>query len=394
MGSMTPHNQETGPPGPPGTSSAWGRVLDAAGNPLPDARVYWVDASRAGTRAVSWLHAHPVAHTDESGTFFAQDLPPGPCILVPDFKGMGVVGETLRIDRGNLVTLPTAGEDLLLRFPVTPRNFGHVHGTVRDPEGNPVAGLPLGLAVPDRGDDYQVTTGTGDRGEFAFPLLLPGDYLILVPATLHHLGGASPVEVRGGRQEKVGIGLHRRPPGGPTYSVEIRVEDPLGAPVAGARVDIKAPGHFFPPIPTGEDGVARAQGLPVRPVAAGVLAPGFRPMGLGWPGETDETEFGGTLSLHRVARCRVLVVDAATDRPLRNANIHLVHDGNNGWKWTGMPFPDTDAQEFDVVPGEVTIQVECPGYRPHESMETVLLYGPEDPIVVRLHRGGHDAPAA
>jgi len=391
-----------GPP-PHGSSDSldlWGRVLDAADAPLPGAKVYWVPDEHAGTKFTSWLHAHRVGFTDEAGAFFAQHLPPGPCLLVADFQDMGVLEGRLRIDRGTRLTLPPpeGGGDLLLRFPVTPKSLGRVHGTVLDSKGAPVPGFPVFLLAPDRGDDFQRVAVTDAEGAYMHPWLLPGPYVLALPGSLRHLGGNQPFEVVAGRTSKVGVRLHPRPDNAGlsparTYSVSMRVEDPLGMPVAGALVEIQAPGHVFPPLVTGADGMARAEGLPVRPVAAGVKAKGFRPMGLGWQNpDESETEFGGTLSLHRVARCRVLVVDAASGRPLRHANIHLLHDGNDGWKWTGLPFPDTDVQEIEVVPGEVTIEVECPGYRPHESRETVLLEGPEDPIVVHLRRNDAGTP--
>lgn len=391
------------PPEPDGSPSSapypglsvWGRVLDAGDAPLPGAKVYWVPDEHAESKFTSWLHAHRVGFTDEAGAFFAQHLPPGPCLLVADFQDMSVLEGRLRIDRGTRLTLPPpeGGGDLLLRFPVTPKSFGRVHGTVLDSEGAPVPGFPVFLLAPDRGDDIQRVAVTGADGAYMHPWLLPGPYVLALPGSLRHLGWNQPFDVVAGRTSKVGIRLHARPespgfPSAPTYSVAMRVEDPLGMPVAGARVDIQAPGHVFPPIVTGADGMARAEGLPVRPVAAGVQAKGFRPMGLGWQNpEASETEFGGTLSLHRLASCRVRVQDASTGRPLRHANILVVHEGNNAWKWTGTSEQTADAQEFEVVPCEVHVQAACPGYRVGEARATVPEMGLGEEIVVALTRG-------
>ena len=379
--------------GPSRTLDLWGRVLDAGDAPLPGAKVYWVAAEHSGTRTVSFLHAHKVAFTDEAGAFFARGLPPGPCLLVADFQDMSVVGETLRIDRGTSLTLtpPEGREDLLLRFPVTPRSFGRVHGTVLDSKGAPCPHFPVILAAPDRGAEFQRLALTNAEGAYIHPWLLPGQYVLAVPASIGHLGGGQPFEVIAGRDSKVGLKLHARPPG-PTYSVEMRVEDPLGAPVAGARVDVQAPGHFFPPVITAEDGMVRVRGLPVRPAAAGVIARGFRPMGLGWPPSETETEYGGTLSLHRMAFCRVRVENAATGRPLRNSNILVVHEENNNWKWTGTFEQPANSQEFEVAPGEVHVQASAPGYRVGEARAMVPEVGLGEDIVVALQRGSDAGP--
>jgi hypothetical protein len=224
--------------------------------------------------------------------------------------------------------------------------------------------------------------------------LLPGKYVLAVPGTTRHLGGAQPFEVQAGRVSKVGLRLHPRPPGGPSFSVEMKVEDPLGAPVTGAFVEIQVPGHFVPPIVTGEDGMVRARDIPARPVAAGVQARGFRRMGIGWQQpDPGETEFGGTLSLHRLALCAVRVVDRVTGRPLRQANILVVHEGGNAFQWTGTHEQTTDAQEIEIVPGEVHVQAACPGYRTGEARASVPEIGLGEEIVVALERGT-DAPPA
>src|SRR5688572_1642507 len=112
------------------SSSLWGRVEDAAGDPPPRSIVYWIAGDHRGPALP--LDLHPLAKTDEAGRFFAQDLPGGDCLLVADCEAYGTGVQGARSSQGLRVTLPLPeGEkEVVLRYPLSRKSFLRIHGTV------------------------------------------------------------------------------------------------------------------------------------------------------------------------------------------------------------------------------------------------------------------------
>jgi hypothetical protein len=156
-----------------------------------------------------------------------------------------------------------------------------------------------------------------------------------VMGTQRYLQGVMPVEVGAGKKVEAKIGLHRRP-AGPRHAVRVRVEGPLGLPIPGAKVVLRAENYASPALECGPDGAVEGTGYAVRPVAALASAPGFWPAGSavspGEPGIPTEV----TVTLQEATLLRVTARDGATGRPLRYANYLVVSGGAEHWYWGGV----------------------------------------------------------
>jgi hypothetical protein len=368
--------------------SLWGRVVDGGGTPLPGAELFWVDDEHARGATAALLHVHKVGQADAEGRFWASGLPEGPGVLVPDFQRIGVGEDQVRLDRGTRLTLPMAegSDDLVLRFPVTPKDFARILGTVYDTvDGTPVAGHPLVLVDVEGGRKFKREADTGADGSFQFPWLPPGKFLLAVMGTHRYLTGAMPAEVAAGKKVEARIGLHRRPEG-PRHAVRVRVEGPLGLPVPGAKVILRAENYATPALECGPDGSVEATGYAVRPSAVLASAPGYFMGAAAVPPEDPGGAVEVTVSLLEVARIRVSPRDAATGAPLRYANLFVKAGGAEHWWWGGVlpppGAPAPDFTEFAVPPGPVAIHADSPGYR--EARRVVEVPPGDDPTLVTV----------
>ena len=385
---MEADSRPGGIPPKPGSLSLWGRVVDAGGTPLTDAELFWVDEEHSKGETADLLHVHRVGQADAEGRFWAWGLPESPGILVPDFKRIGFGEEKVRLDRGTRLTLPMAegAEDLVLRFPVTPQSFARILGTVYDNEDkSPVAGHPLLLADSKGVPLFKSDIETGKDGSFVFPFLPPGKYLLAILGTHRHLQGVMPVEVAAGKKVEAKIGLHRRP-AGPRHAVRVRVEGPLGLPIPGAKVVLRAEDYATPALECAPDGSVEGTGYAVRPVAALASAPGYWPAGVAVPPADPGVPVEVTVPLKEAVNLRVTARDAATGAPLRYANFLVTSAGSDHWYWGGvLPPPGTPAPEFAeflVLPGPVTIQADSPGYG--AAKRVLEVQAEDEPPVVRI----------
>lgn len=345
--------------------SVWGRVIDANDKGVPGAEVYWVGAQHAGAESVPLHETHWVALADAEGRFWAPGLPPGLCLLVPDFKRVGVAGDRVSLVHAMRVELPLPEGELIVRLPFSNRTFAMVKGRVYDEtDKTPTAGQLLAILDPEGGKRYKREVLSGADGSFVFPLLPPGRFIFAVFGTERHLEGAHPIELAGGGTATVQIGLHRRPTS-PLHVVRVRVEDELALPVVGAPVQFVAPNFQTRVVPADSEGIAEAS-LPVRPesVLVGVLE--FSPRGAFVPQGEPDVPTEVTISLQRTVPLRVAVRDAATGKPLRHANVCVSHGGGDYWNWGGVlpppGAPEKDHSEVRVLPGRVTVRAESPGY--------------------------------
>lgn len=366
-----------------GLHSVWGRVIDANGNPVPRAEVYWVAAEHGGRETVELYETHWVALADADGRFWAPGLPSGPGLLVPDLQRTAVAGDKVRIGDAMRVTLPLPEGELVVPFPHMPNSFAAIRGRLQDQvDGSPLVGHVVLLGTPTGAVLRQ--TATGPDGTFGFGFLQPGKYLIAAVHSVRHVGGAGPAELAGGQTANVQLGLPRREPG-PRHVVRVQVEDELGLPVGGVPVQFSMPDFQPVIVPTDEEGVAQASDLPVRPdkVMVGVLE--FSPRGTLVPPGEPGVPIDLGISLQRTVRMQVAVRDAETGKALRHANICVSHGGGDYWNWGGVlpppGAPQKDHQDVVVLPGRVTVRAESPGYESGRQ-EIEIVPGVEPPTVV------------
>jgi hypothetical protein len=259
----------------------WGRVEDADGDPPPRSIVYWIDGAHKGPALPFDLH--PLAKTDEAGHFYAQDLPPGDCILVADCEAYGAGIQGARSSQGLTVTLPLPDgqKEVVLKYPLSRASFLQIQGTiVAGEDKHPLRGHRVVLLDPETsGRRFRMETDTDRDGEFKFAWIPPVKYSIGIPGTLGRLADGYNIQnaLPAGVDIPLEIGVAKRPPGGPRHSAMVRCVDETGAPVAGAEVAFRAMNFHSLPVLAGEDGISKAEGFPVPLIGAMATKPGLLP---------------------------------------------------------------------------------------------------------------------
>lgn len=378
----------------PGRHSVWGRVVDPAGGAVPHAEVFWVDAGHAGAETVSRFDVHKVAQADAAGRFWAPDLPPGPAMLLADYARLRIDGELVRTSSALPITLPLpaapdgGNDEVSLCFPHLRTEFGSIHAVIKDVvDGRPASRLPVALFGPGDAPPQQAVTTTS--GEVHFEWLHAGTYRFHVFGTPRQFEGEQTFKLARNARIDAKVGLHRRPPG-PRGAIRVCVTGRLDLPLAGARVEVKLPSIHIAPRATDANGYVTFTDLPARPVSVVAYAPGHAPGGTILPeGDIAET-IDTDVTLEPAARLRVFVVNAATGRPVRNANLRIRHRGLEFSDWGGiLPPPDAppaNHRDFDVFTGPVEIHAASPGLPP---ASTTLTVSPDDadPVEVMLRLG-------
>ncbi len=367
--------------------SVWGRVEDADGRAVPTAEIFWVDAARADEATVGLFDVHKVAQADRDGRFWAPGLPEGAGLLLPDFERLGVVGDQVTIGHASRVELPTDEEPVLV-FPHRRTDYGRIAGVVTDEvDGRPASRLPVALFAEGETEKplRQAETTTG--GAFEFAWLREGNYRIAVWGTARQLEGAAPVEL--GRNQRIDakIALHRRPPG-PRGAACVRITGELGLGLRGARVRVLLPGIHVAPRTADADGRVAFGDLPARPERAMATAAGHWPGGaIIAPGPLEEP-LDVEIVLEPAARLRVAILDAATGKPLRHANVFVSHAGGEQCMWGGVlpppGAPPRDHHDVDVRLGAVTVRAASPGYATGEARVTIAGGDDEPALTLRL----------
>ena len=357
-------------PHDPGTSgsapqrhSVFGGVTDPGGRVVP-AEVFWIDGAHAGEETVELFDAHKVATADNDGRFWAADLPPGPCLLVPDYQHLHVEDDRFRIAHGTRVTLPT-DDQVALRFPRERREYGAIHGVVRDAiDQRP--GSRVHVKLLDAAGKVVREGQAHTDGTFHFPMLLtPAKYKLVVAGTRRHLGSECILDLALNRRFDFEVPQLRQPPG-PRHRVRVHVENWLGLPLAGARVEADVPGFTIAPAKTDGLGNADVQDLPARPTLVKAMAPGHWPGGAQIAAAAPDGGAEVTIALERAVRLRIRIIDAATGRPVRHANLSVKGAGVDavalGGLLTPAGQPPLDHYDLPVRVGAVTVRAESPGY--------------------------------
>lgn len=357
--------------GPDGGAVA-GAVTGPDGRPVAGARVQ-VSGGRRGERVTmlpSGQQARPpapfAARTGEDGTFRASGLAPGEgevVVTAPPFAPW----------RGAVLVLPhgTAWLDVPLLPGVT------LAGTVRAPDGTPVAGarvvaMMAGFELPD--------TRTDAQGRYRIEALPEGELRLLAMAHQH-----GRVEAR--RTGRCGetVEWHASLPGGSEFAA--RVLDADGRPVAGAVLELMAQG-WSAMGRTEADGSFRARGLPEGArVRAAVLAPGHVPRML-----HDVDPAAGELVVRLERRPELTAriagtVHGADGRPVEGLRIRAIGERESTG---GTARCDGDGRfAVAVAAGRYRLQVEAEGHaRWRSEVHEVGDGGSCDVGVVVLPRGG------
>ncbi|MBK8099243.1 MAG: carboxypeptidase regulatory-like domain-containing protein [Planctomycetes bacterium] len=222
------------PPSPePATLFGEGIVGDHAGKPLAAATV---QVRETGELAI----------TDELGRYKIA-LPAGPATLLchveggPDGSGFSATAEPFQASRNRgIVPLP----DLVVD------RAAMLRGTVRDPVGQPVGGVPLRIT----GNGFRRFVTTTDNGSFRMSGLPLGNYELFVFAWRGACGNVQPVDIQ---DAVVDCDVQLRS----TSSRRLQVVQENGTPVARAYVASSFAGLRRGIAQTDADGFASVQAV-------------------------------------------------------------------------------------------------------------------------------------
>lgn len=177
------------PPGPapapapvPATGLITGRVLNADGAPIASAIV-----SLSGRGQP--VQQSPRVLTDAEGRFFFSDLAAGTYTASATKPGWipGAFGR--RRPNGNSIGIDLTDGERRGDISIVLWRYAVISGRVVDDAGDPIVDLDVraflrSFVAGRRRMAFTVRARTDDRGLFRFASLLPGDYLIVVPATV------------------------------------------------------------------------------------------------------------------------------------------------------------------------------------------------------------------
>ena len=159
-----------------------GRVLDAAGAPVPAAIVALLGEGGARDATQRVL-------TDQDGRYFFDRLAAGKYTLNATKPGWmsGAFGKK-RID-GVQAIFELAEHERRPKVDITMWKYGVLSGTIVDEAGEPLVDIPVKavrrmLASGKRQMTFVGTARTDDRGMYRIAGMVPGEYSVFVPATV------------------------------------------------------------------------------------------------------------------------------------------------------------------------------------------------------------------
>ncbi len=233
---------------------------------------YDLSAILKGTKDLDSQFTPPHPRTEQDGTFVLEDIEAGTYRIVAHAPGyLPVASEPIVVGRSGNVT----------GVSITLRRAAAIHGTLYDPDGQPVANQRIRCALrmeADAGDQYRsVTVNTDEQGRYCIPRLWPGRYDVQLrpydaaPATRQ-------VQVGEG-QDVSGLDFWFRE----GNALEVLVIGADGAPAADASVSLSKQDaadsyeRYSVKQPADQAGRARFEHLPEGSYSVYVKAPGAIP---------------------------------------------------------------------------------------------------------------------
>lgn len=344
-----------------------------------------------------------VGHVDDTGAFvaLARDYEAADARGRVRFGLLGddVLDQSYRVEAQHLGTLATDVLELDPPFSLRTRTLdlapgGVVHVQLRNDEGRPIAGVSVRVSAHEGGRFSAGRAETSNAlGECVFTPLRAACWTIDV---VHPLTGRSvqrQVDLPRGGHAQIDVPLSLA---GLRLGVSGAVVDEHGYPLEAVQVAVQSPGEEVVTLETGEAGRfeywARGTGPLALGVGGGFLDDLYEP-------SVSSVPFGTVgLVVRRVEpletrTASLIVVDALTREPVRNASVVLFHaHGVASSLSSGLlrASADCGVAQIQYKPREdATLCIDAPGYKRAQSRLVPLVEeaGPLVPLTIELERG-------
>jgi protocatechuate 3,4-dioxygenase beta subunit len=249
--------QKWAPVPPKGTVTLRGRITDASGKPLADARILRVHLEEDGETVMKmgWAYFTGAGKTGADGRFELTNQPEGSWILQGDWHAWMRREHRLDLDGSRRIDAAPGEvlEGLDFRIPVDPTQLGKVEVYTHDAQGKALRGSSVTL---DSWSDW-----TNTKGLMTIPNREPGHYDCVIHAAGYERV-VREVHVRAGETTKIDVELSYALTG--TLTLDGRLIDDDGNPVPNVEIFLGTGMDDSRETMTDEDGNFHFEGLPQR----------------------------------------------------------------------------------------------------------------------------------
>lgn len=375
---------------PPAGVQATGRILFAR-QPVPGAKVAVLIEIPGFFRNFVLPLAHDgkglvrFVETAEDGRFLLPRLAPGEYrlqVLAPGGR-VAQLGPVQVRDPARLharIQEPPAGTPsppLVDLGDLTLPEGAAMEVTVADTAGNPIAGAFVALThsvKPEQRATFSFQNQTDARGVAPFLGLPPGEGLNVLCAAN---GYFSQQQTLAAPEARVRCTLSR------PASLEGKIVDPEGKPVAAATVALRSSSH--PPVRTAIDGTFHLKELRPGEHLLSVAAPGFRAAEREVRLNAEERRQLDPIQITPAGPFSGLVVDGTTEEPVAGAALTVLDPPG-----AGSAVSDAEGA-FTLEAGSdepLLVEVEAAGFPPTRLKITPEQQRSEEPVQVRLLPSG------